>query len=138
MPKYRAENPIYDYLSLCNDFRFESPISSGDALPGRSKVTRIAVVHNVTRPSLGKQKRNDVMALSSATRRSAQISYDTKGDDRLVRVSAPAKLTPDEIARIDKVLINDVIHGLTGCTCLSGTIRVIWDRAYEKVIDVKL
>jgi hypothetical protein len=78
------------------------------------------------------------MGLSSTARRSAQISFDTKGDDRVVRVTAPAKLTTDEIARIDKVLINDVIHGLTGCTCLSGTIKVVWDKAYEKVIDVRL
>lgn len=57
---------------------------------------------------------------------------------RTVRVAHPGQLTAAEIAKIDKILINDVIGGLTGCTCLSGTIDVIWERAYEKVIDVRL
>ena len=75
---------------------------------------------------------------TAAPRRSAQISLGTKADPRAVRVSHPGRLTPNDIARIDKILINDVIKDLTGCTCLSGTIDVIWELQYEKVIDVKL
>lgn len=70
--------------------------------------------------------------------RTAQISLGAKGENRAVRVSHPGKLTPDEIARIDKVLINDVIKGLTGCACLSGTIDVIWEQRFDKVLDVQL
>jgi hypothetical protein len=70
--------------------------------------------------------------------RTAQISLGAKGETRAVRVSHPGKLTPDEIARIDKVLINDVIKGLTGCACLSGTIDVIWEQRFDKVLDVQL
>lgn len=74
-----------------------------------------------------------------ATRgRTAQISLGAKGENRAVRVSHPGKLTPDEIARIDKVLINDVIKGLTGCACLSGTIDVIWEQRFDRVLDVQL
>lgn len=53
-------------------------------------------------------------------------------------MSHPGQLTPDEIAHIDKVLINDVIKGLTGCSCLSGTIDVIWEKQFERVLDVQL
>ena len=72
------------------------------------------------------------------TKRQAQIFLGAKGDSRTVRVSHPGKLTPDEIARIDKVLVNDVIKRLTGCACLSGTIDVIWERSFDKVLDVQL
>jgi hypothetical protein len=78
------------------------------------------------------------MATEAPVRRAAQISLGVKGDGRAVRVSHPGKLTPDEIARIDKVLINDVIKDLTGCACLSGTIDVIWEKQFEKVLEVQL
>lgn len=70
--------------------------------------------------------------------RTAQISLGAKGQDRAVRVSHPGKLTPDEIARIDRVLINDVIKKLTGCACLSGTIEVIWEQQFDQILDVQL
>ncbi len=76
------------------------------------------------------------MAITKA--RTAQISLGAKGQNRAVRVSHPGKLTPDEIARIDKVLINDVIKKLTGCACLSGTIEVIWEQNFDRVLDVQL
>jgi hypothetical protein len=72
------------------------------------------------------------------SRRQAQIFVGEKGDNRTVRVSHPGQLTANEIARIDEVLINDVIKNLTGCACLSGTIDVIWERNFEKVLDVRL
>jgi hypothetical protein len=71
-------------------------------------------------------------------RRQAQIFIGEKGDNRTVRVSHPGQLTATEIARIDEVLINDVIKNLTGCACLSGTIDVIWERNFDKVLDVRL
>jgi hypothetical protein len=70
--------------------------------------------------------------------RQAQIFVGAKGENRTVRVSHPGKLTPDEIARIDKVLITDVIKKLTGCACLSGTIDVIWEQKFATVLDVQL
>jgi hypothetical protein len=78
------------------------------------------------------------MAQAAATRRLAHISLGVKGDGRAVRVAHPGKLTPEEIQRIDKVLINEVIRDLTGCACLSGTIDVIWERQFEKVLEVQL
>jgi hypothetical protein len=78
------------------------------------------------------------MAISAVDNRMARISMGIKGDGRAVRISHPGKLTPNEIAQIDKVLINDVIKGLTGCACLSGTIDVIWERQFERVLDVQL
>lgn len=70
--------------------------------------------------------------------RQAQIFVGTKDDGRVVRVSHPGKLQPEEIARIDDLLINDVIKDLTGCACLSGTIDVIWEKNFDRVIQVDL
>ena len=78
------------------------------------------------------------MAQIDTARRLAHISLGVKGDGRAVRVSHPGQLTPDEIQRIDKVLINDVIKDLTGCACLSGTIDVIWEKQFEKILEVQL
>ena len=76
---------------------------------------------------------------AAATRtRSAQIMVGEKGANRAVRVLHPGKLTPDDMVRINKVLVEDVIKGLTGCACLSGVIDVIWEREFDHVLDVKL
>ena len=73
-----------------------------------------------------------------AARRRAHISIDSKGSSRAVRVSHPGQLTPKEIAHIDEILINDVIKSLTGCACLSGTIDVIWEKNFDRVLEVQL
>lgn len=70
--------------------------------------------------------------------RSARIQVGEKGSNRAVRVLHPGKLTSDDMHRIDKVLVNDVIKNLTGCACLSGIIDVIWEREYEHVLEVQL
>ena len=75
---------------------------------------------------------------TEAKRRHARILVAEKGSTRAVRVFHPGRLTPDDMARIDKVLVNDVIKGLTGCACLSGIIDVIWERDFERVLDVQL
>lgn len=71
-------------------------------------------------------------------KRRAQIFVGAKGQNRTVRVSHPGRLRPEEIARIERVLVNDVIKRLTGCACLSGTIDVIWERNFDKVLEVQL
>lgn len=78
------------------------------------------------------------MATRKAAARTAQILLDKKGSTRAVRVSHPGKLTPAEVGEINKVLINDVIKRLTGCSCLSGTIDVIWERNFDSVLEVGL
>ena len=46
---------------------------------------------------------------ATEARRGAQIHIGAKGETRAVRVSHPGQLTPKEIAKIDDLLINDVI-----------------------------
>ncbi len=77
-----------------------------------------------------------MVTASNPKARQAQILVGGKG--RAVRVFHPGRLTPDDISRIDKILINDVIRELTGCSCLSGTQEVIWENDFDKVLDVPL
>ena len=74
----------------------------------------------------------------SSRARTAQILIGEKGANRAVRVLHPGKLSPDDMVRINKVLVEQVIKGLTGCACLSGVIDVIWEREFDQVLDVKL
>ena len=76
--------------------------------------------------------------MATKIERAVKIYIGAKGENRAVRVSHPGQLKPDEIAQIDKVLINDVIKKLTGCACLSGTIDVIWEKNFDRVLDVQL
>jgi hypothetical protein len=70
--------------------------------------------------------------------RLARILVGEKGTDRAVRVLHPGRLTADDMLRIDEVLVNKVIFDLTGCSCLSGVIDVIWERDFEEVLEVEL
>ena len=67
--------------------------------------------------------------------RRAQIFVGDK--NRNIRVSHPGHLTPDDIRLIDEKVVG-VIKDLTGCACLSGTIDIIWERDFDRVLDVKL
>jgi hypothetical protein len=75
-------------------------------------------------------------ATAELTRSSAHIFVSGRGENSVVRVLAPGKLSAGQIEKINKVLIEDVIKGITGCACLSGVIDVIFDRGFEKSINV--
>ena len=73
-----------------------------------------------------------------ATKRdSAHIYISGKGENAIVRVAASSRVNGDQLTRINEVLVNDVIKGLTGCACLSGVIDVIFDHGFEKAIHVQ-
>jgi len=72
------------------------------------------------------------------SRRHATILVGEKDSNRAVRVLHPGQLTPEDMRRIDDVLVNQVIKDLTGCACLSGIIEVIWERDFDRVLDVQL
>ncbi|MBC7521954.1 MAG: hypothetical protein H7268_12785 [Sandarakinorhabdus sp.] len=77
------------------------------------------------------------VAPAAVARSSAHIFVSGKGENSVVRVLAPGKLNAGQIEKINKVLIEDVIKGITGCACLSGVIDVIFDRGFEKSINVQ-
>lgn len=76
--------------------------------------------------------------MASTAPRQAKIHYGVKGDRRAVHVVHPGRLTAKDVASINKHLVEKVIFDLTGCTCMSGTIDVIWETNFEHVIRVDL
>lgn len=76
--------------------------------------------------------------VAAAKNRQARILVAEKGTNRAVRVFHPGRLTAEDMRRIDEVLVTKVIKDLTGCACLSGVIDVIWERDYERVLEVQL
>lgn len=76
--------------------------------------------------------------VAAAKNRQARILVAEKGTSRAVRVFHPGRLTAEDMRRIDEVLVTKVIKDLTGCACLSGVIDVIWERDYERVLEVQL
>lgn len=76
-------------------------------------------------------------ASAVVARSSAHIFVSGRGENAIVRVAAPGKLGPAQLEKINKVLVEDVIKGLTGCACLSGVIDVIFDKGFEKSINVQ-
>lgn len=78
------------------------------------------------------------MTTDAARGRQARILIGDKTTNRAVRVLHPGRLTADDMRKIDEVLVNKVIKDLTGCACLSGVIDVIWEKDFDRVLDVQL
>ena len=74
---------------------------------------------------------------ASLARSGAHIFVTGRGENSVVRVHAPGKISGDQFRKINDVLVNDVIKGLTGCPCMSGIIDVIFDKGFEKSINVQ-
>jgi len=89
-------------------------------------------------PSVEREERLMANEQTSARVRQARILVGEKDSKRAVRVLHPGRLTDEDMRRIDDVLVNKVIKGLTGCSCLSGVIDVIWERDFEDVLSVDL
>jgi hypothetical protein len=59
--------------------------------------------------------------------RSATLRLNSKDKPTLLRVELPPKITKAELAKLTTHIVDDIIHPHTGCTCLSGTIAVVFD-----------
>jgi|GEM_PF-6213517 len=64
--------------------------------------------------------------------RSATLRLNSKDKPTLLRVELPTKITRAELAKLTDRIVEDVIKKHTGCTCLSGTIAVVFDNATLK------
>jgi hypothetical protein len=73
------------------------------------------------------------------TTRSATLRLDNKEKPSLLRVELPPKITREELARLTNHIVDDIIQRHTGCTCLSGTIRVVFDNnVLKEAVTVNL
>jgi hypothetical protein len=59
--------------------------------------------------------------------RTATLRLNAKKDPTLLRVTLPTKVTERELAKLTDHIVQNIIRTHTGCTCLSGTISVVFD-----------
>ena len=71
--------------------------------------------------------------------RSATLRLNSQEKPTLLRVTLPPKITKAELAKLNDHIVNDIIHRHTGCTCLSGTIAVVFDNSeLQHAVTVEL
>ena len=71
--------------------------------------------------------------------RSATLRLKSKDHPTLLRVALPPKITKPELAKLTERIVDDIIHRHTGCTCLSGTIAVVFDNnELQNAVTVQL
>ena len=54
----------------------------------------------------------------------------------LLRVTVPKGIPAEKFAQLNQEIIEKVIKGHTGCTCLSGTINVLFESNWEQPMQV--
>jgi hypothetical protein len=64
---------------------------------------------------------------SIMTSRTATLRLNSQDKPTLLRVALPPKITKAELAKLNDHIVDDIIRKHTGCSCLSGTIAVVFD-----------
>ena len=72
------------------------------------------------------------------TTRTATLRLNSKDKPTLMRVTLPHKITQPELAKLTDHIVRDVVFKHTGCTCLSGTIAVVFDNELQDAVTVSL
>jgi hypothetical protein len=76
---------------------------------------------------------------SNMATRSATLRLNSQDKPTLLRVALPPKITKEELAKLNDHIVNDIIRRHTGCTCLSGTIAVVFDNnELQNAVTVEL
>jgi hypothetical protein len=76
---------------------------------------------------------------SNMATRSATLRLNSQDKPTLLRVALPPKITKAELANLNDHIVDDIIRRHTGCTCLSGTIAVVFDNEeLQNTVTVEL
>jgi hypothetical protein len=71
--------------------------------------------------------------------RTATLRLNSTDKPTLLRVALPPKITKAELAKLNDHIVNEVIQRHTGCSCLSGTIAVVFDNSeLQNAVTVQL
>ena len=69
--------------------------------------------------------------------RAASVQLEKFAGQQTLNVRVPSDVNEKDFARLGKSIV-DVIKGHTGCTCLSGIIRVVIQDEMKDAINVQL
>jgi hypothetical protein len=76
---------------------------------------------------------------SNMATRSATLRLNSQDKPTLLRVALPPRITKDELAKLNDHIVDEIIRRHTGCTCLSGTIAVVFDNnELQNAVTVQL
>jgi hypothetical protein len=70
--------------------------------------------------------------------RHATLQLNNKEKPTVLRVSLPTKITEPELAHLTKHIVDSIIRPHTGCTCLSGTINVMFESVFQEAVQVEV
>jgi hypothetical protein len=65
--------------------------------------------------------------MESNMSRSATLRLNSNDKPTLLRVTLPPQITKPELGKLTDHIVDAIIRKHTGCTCLSGTIAVVFD-----------
>lgn len=68
----------------------------------------------------------------------AALQLDKGEHPTLLRVSVPRGIPADKFLKLNQEIIDKVIKTHTGCSCLSGTINVLFESNWQAPMQVHL
>jgi hypothetical protein len=72
-------------------------------------------------------------------KRTATLQMNDKAHPTVVRVQLPTKITQAELNHlVNQSIVQEIVFKHTGCTCLSGTINVLFESVYQEAVQVDL
>jgi hypothetical protein len=75
---------------------------------------------------------------SAAGTLTAMMQLDHAKNPSVLRVSVPKGIPADKFLKLNQEIIEKVIKAHTGCSCLSGTINVLFESNWEVPMQVHL
>jgi hypothetical protein len=76
--------------------------------------------------------------MAQTTARTATLQLNNTTHPTLVRVGLPPQITQPELARLTEHIVQNIVRPHTGCTCMSGTISVLFESVFQQAIDVSV
>jgi hypothetical protein len=76
--------------------------------------------------------------MKAAAERSARVQLQRIADRQWVDVVVPRDTDLKDLAVINDTVVEKIIKDLTGCSCLSGAIDVVFKHEFEDVLRVEL
>jgi len=68
----------------------------------------------------------------------ASYQLDRADKPTQVRVSVPKGIPLEKFLQLNRVIVDKIIKTHTGCSCLSGTINVLFESSWEAPMQVDL
>lgn len=76
--------------------------------------------------------------MSEKAERRATLRLNNKEKPTVLRVTLPHRITGPELTKLNEHIVAEIIRPHTGCTCLSGTINVLFESQYQEAMQVEL